>query len=130
MPDDGRLPRTVRFLHDPVVLRTHLDLGPGNPLALGPGIDAALARYRKHEAQAVLILVRYATEAAAAAAAADARAALLGGLLRAVRDERGSWRALTCAGREVAVVVDAGSEALAGELLAKALPAPKTEARP
>jgi len=78
----------------------------------------------------VLILVLYPTEAAAGTAAAGARAALLGGSLRAIRDERGGWRALAGAGREVAVVVDAGSEALAGELLAKALPAPKTEARP
>jgi hypothetical protein len=130
LPVEGQQPRSLRFLHDAVILRTHLDLGPGNPLALGPGVDAALARYRRAGSEAALVLVRYATTEAAGTAAAGARAALLGGSPRAARDARGGWRALAGAGREVAVVVDAGSEALAGELLAQALPAPKPEARP
>jgi len=128
LPEDGRLPRSLRFLHDPVVLRTHLDLGPGNPLALGPGVDAALARYRRGGSDGVLLLVRYPTVEAAVTAAAGARAALLGGSARAAQDAKGRWRAMAVNRNELALVVDAAGEALANELTAQALPAPKPEA--
>lgn len=130
LPASGRLPRSLRFLHDAVILRTHVDLGPGNPLALGPGVDAALARYRRGEGEAALVLVRYPTAEAAGAAAAGARAALLSGPARAKLDERGRWLRLEVSGSELALVADATGETLADELLAQALPAPKTEVRP
>jgi hypothetical protein len=133
MPDDGRLPRTVRFLHDPVVLRTHLDLGSANPLALAAGVEAALARYRRADGEATLVLVRYPSAAAATAAAVSAREALLGVGAGPSRDRSGRWRGLAAAGAELALVADATGESLARELLAQVLPPASTatpEARP
>jgi hypothetical protein len=79
------------------------------------------------------VLVRYPSADAAGAAATGARAALLGGSAQGVRDERGCWRSLAAAGRDLALVVDAASDALAAELLAQALrvdSTPTPEARP
>ena len=128
LPAAGQVPRSLRFLHDPVVLRTHLDLGPGNPLALGAGVDAVVARYRRGGSDAVLLIVRYPTVEAATTAAAGARAALLGGSAATVRDGRGRWRRLEVSGCELALAVDATTETLAGELAAQALMKPESEA--
>jgi len=126
LPTAGRLPRSVRYLHDPVILATHLDLGPDNPLRLGAETEAALARYRRGGSGAALLLVRFPSDARAAEAAASAWAAVLGGAAGAVpmREAAGRWRGLQAAGAMLALVVEADDRDLAATLLGEALAEP------
>jgi hypothetical protein len=59
LPRKGLVPRSVRYLHSPVLLRAAVPIIEGNPLALGEGTEAVLGRVRRGKEEALVILVRY-----------------------------------------------------------------------
>ena len=54
-------PGSVRYLHHPQILNTHLPVDPDNLLDLGMDTHAALGTYRKDEGQVYLLVVDYPT---------------------------------------------------------------------
>ncbi|MEW6665637.1 MAG: DUF6599 family protein [Thermodesulfobacteriota bacterium] len=59
LPAPGLETRSVRYLHDPVVLNTHFYLSDENILHLDSGTEAALATYQREGARVTLLLVQY-----------------------------------------------------------------------
>lgn len=59
LPRKGLVPRSVRYLHSPVLLRAAVPVIEGNPLALGEATEAVLGRVRRGKEEALVILVRY-----------------------------------------------------------------------
>jgi hypothetical protein len=109
LPQQGLVPRTVRFLRSPVLLTPHVDLGENNPLEIGGDAEVVLGRYERGGEKAVLVVVRYATPRAANAAARSVRARL-----RALHG-----RALV-SGPNLALVVQETGSALVDPLLTEA----------
>jgi hypothetical protein len=103
LPQDGLVPRSVRFLRSPVLLTQHLDLGENDPLKIGGDVEVVLGRYDRAGENATLVVARYPTASAAKAAARS-----VGPRLRA-GDRRGT------------VVVSAGILALAVQQAGTAL---------
>jgi hypothetical protein len=131
LPPDGLLRDRTVYFHHPVILSAHLYLEDAGALHLDDRVEGALAQYRRpapggdphEEMPARLVLLRYPTAAAAARARADFGLAYLedqadAGLARTVD---GSWVALGCAGRRLALVLDAPSPTLASALCNEAL---------
>jgi hypothetical protein len=59
LPGDGLVPRSVRYLHHPVVLNYHYYVSDENILHIGPRTEAVLAKYQRDEGRALLLLVSY-----------------------------------------------------------------------
>jgi hypothetical protein len=59
LPSSGLDPRSLRYLHDPVILNTHFYLSDENILHLDSRTEAVLATYRREGAKVTLLLVRY-----------------------------------------------------------------------
>lgn len=59
LPSAGLDQRSVRYLHDPVVLNSHFYVSDENILELGPETEAVLARYQREGRNAILLLVHY-----------------------------------------------------------------------
>ena len=119
LPAEGLVPRSIRYLHNHIVLNYHFYLSNENVLNLGPHTDAALAEYQRGEECARLLLVRYPnqTECAKAHASflrhylpeADTKGlALL---------ENGRWSGAAVKGELLAAIFDADTRELAQELL-------------
>jgi hypothetical protein len=120
LPLEGLQPRSVRYLHNPVVLNYHFYLSNENILNLGPHTDAALAEYQRGEEFARLLLVLYPNERDST----KAYARLLRHYLpeaeakrRVVLLENGKWSGATVKGKLLAAIFDAHSRGLAEELL-------------
>jgi len=132
LPAEDLVERSVRFLHDPQILRTHLPLVTENPFGLERGTPAALGIYRQGSEQAHLLLVEY-PDAAAADRAAEAFRS------RFVPAEQGEgpasfaeegWFAIRFEGRRLVAVLGADSETFARALLDRALGATTEGDRP
>ena len=59
LPPAGLEARSIRYLHDPVVLNTHFYLSDQNILHLDSGTGAALAMYQRDGAKVTLLLIQY-----------------------------------------------------------------------
>ncbi|HPC81935.1 MAG TPA: hypothetical protein P5234_00360 [Thermoanaerobaculaceae bacterium] len=59
LPARGLVPRSARYFHSPVLLRTHLPRIEGNPLLLAPDTEAVLGRVKRGAHEAVVIVARY-----------------------------------------------------------------------
>ena len=120
LPLEGLQPRSVRYLHNHVVLNYHFYLSNENILNLGPHTDAALAEYQRGEELARLLLVLYTNERESTKAytrflmhylpEADVKGEVV--LL-----ENGKWSGATVKGRLLAAIFDAHGRGLAKELL-------------
>lgn len=119
LPAPGRVEGTVRYLHHPQILDTHVYVGGDNPFQLSEATPAALATYRRGEEEGHLLLVDYPDEAAAEGARRRAATHLLGEAAGdgPARGEDGAWTALGRRGPRLAAVLGAGSEELARALL-------------
>lgn len=128
LPPSGLAAERVVYFHHPVILSAHLYLEDTAVLQLSPRTPAVLAEYRRDDLDpaakpAKLLLVVYPTAAQAAQVRADFAFVYLedqadAGLARA---EDGTWIAVGCAGRRLAVVLDAASPLVARDLLREAL---------
>lgn len=118
LPPAGLVPRSVRYLHDPQILRTHLPLDAEESFHLGPETPAALGKYRREADGAFLLLVDYGDAAAASRAGEDFRSRFLAGRGDgpARSGERG-WFGIRVADRRIAAVMGATSETIARSLL-------------
>lgn len=121
LPPEGLQPKSVRYLHNHIVLNYHFYLSDENILDLGPHTDAALALYYWRGESARLLLVIYPN----AAEAAKAHASFLKHYLPEAEStglvllENKKWSAAALKGKRLAVVLDAESRELAKSLLEK-----------
>jgi len=120
LPLEGLKPRSLRYLHNHVVLNYHFSLSNENILNLGPLTDAVLAEYQRGEEFARLLLVLYPNERETTKAyacflrhylpEADAKGEVV--LL-----ENGKWSGAAVKGKLLAAVFDAYSQGLGEKLL-------------
>lgn len=122
LPTDGLERASVRFLRSEIILRTHLYLGEDDVAGLGPDTEAALAKYIRDGLSAHLLIVRYRDERRAMAAEEVFAARFLHGETDAkvVQDAVGRWYGIRREGRLAAMVLGAGSEVMASDLLDEA----------
>jgi len=128
LPPGGLAAGRVVYFHHPVILSAHLYLEDTAVLQLSPRTPAVLAEYRRDGPEppakpAKLLLVVYPTAAQAAQVRSDFAFVYLEDQAAAglARVEDGSWTAVGCAGRRLAVVLDAPSPLVARDLLREAL---------
>jgi hypothetical protein len=69
LPQDGLVARSIRYLHDPQLLRYHVPEIHGNPLSIETGTPVVLAEYRRGDERALLLIAQYVSPNAARAAA-------------------------------------------------------------
>jgi len=103
LPDFYADPHRVRYLHSPVILNYHFFISRENVLALGPEVEALLA---KAVDKCALVVVRYPDEARAAAALSAFRKAMMPGAgdPTLVQTANGMWTAADRKGRILAAV--------------------------
>lgn len=122
LPSVGLLTRTIRYLHDPVILNTHYYLSGENILGLEPLTEAVLAEYRRGSQGAMLLIVSYPSEGKAGEAGQSVlRHYLPDAEKAAARLENGRWSAVGARGRVVAFVLEAGTLELARDLVSETL---------
>jgi hypothetical protein len=121
LPEPARqVPRSLRYLRHPAILATHLPVGFGDPLGMGTDAEAALVRYQDG---AVLVVVRYPSDARAAAALEGAQR-VIGAPATGGRE--GFWGAAV-AGPRLALVGEAASQERVKSLLTSVLTGPQEE---
>jgi hypothetical protein len=122
LPERGLETSSTRFLRSEQILRTHLYLGEGEVAGLGPDSSAVLARYNREPWTAFLMLVDYADEQDARAGAGIFSRRFLKDGDDVTRDSAGRWYGSRHQGARLALVIGAGAEELALELLNEAVP--------
>jgi hypothetical protein len=120
LPLEGLQPRSLRYLHNHVVLNYHFYLSNENILSLGPHTEAALADYQRGEETARLLLVLYPNDREST----KAYTSLVRHYLpeanaqgKVVLLENGKWSGTNVKGNLLAAIFDARSRGLAEELL-------------
>lgn len=126
LPAQGLQPKSIRYLHHPIVLNYHFYLSEENILNLGPHTEAALAEYQRSKEYAQLLLVTYSN-------AADATKALTSFLKHYLPEagskgfallENAKWCAAKVKGKVLAIVLEADSRRLAKGILGEVAQAP------
>jgi hypothetical protein len=109
LPDEGLVPRSIRFLRSYQILNTHLYLGGDDPFGLGPDTSAVLASYAGAPGESRLLLVEHPDAARARSAAASIAARFLGGEVDGgpSQADDGRWYGLRVGGNSLAVVLAA-----------------------
>ncbi|NMB76629.1 MAG: hypothetical protein GYA21_16055 [Myxococcales bacterium] len=120
LPREGLAAESVRYFRHPVWLNSAYQISDGNPLALGPDTDAALARYKTGDNRHLLVLVEYPDERRAAAAEQSARKEILGDQPGPVRRPDGRYAALCRKKNRLALVFYAPDEKTARAALERA----------
>jgi hypothetical protein len=121
LPRDGLVPKSVRYLHHPVVLNYHYYVSSENILHIGPRTEAVLAEYQRGEGRALLLLVSYPN----ASEAQEAHARYFRHFLPdAGQDgyavmENEKWSTATRRNDMLAVLLESDSRQLAEDLLAE-----------
>jgi hypothetical protein len=123
LPVEGLRPRSIRYLHDPVILNYHYYLSDENILFLEDETDVVLAEYRRGKMRAMLLLAIYPNPNKAVASHIN--------LLRRylpdsdsegiARLENGKWSASQLTNRIIVFVLEADSRALSESLLREAI---------
>lgn len=123
LPSSGLQARTIRYLHDPVVMNTHFYISDENILHLEPRAEAVLAEYRRDGGNAMLLMAAYPSEEKAREARESVHKHYLpdAGNEGIARLENGKWSAVASGGRFVAFVPEAESSDLSKALVAEAL---------
>lgn len=121
LPLKGLDPRSIRYLHDHVLLNSHFYLSDENILFLGPDTDAVLAGYKRDTKSGKVLIVQYTDKSKAAKALEGLRRAYLPEAAgqEAVRLEDGKWAASAQNGALVTIVLEADSPGLVHELLSE-----------
>jgi len=119
LPQEGLQTRTVRYLHNHILLNYHFYLADEDILDLGPDADAALAEYQRGDRHATLLLVTYPD----VQRAKRSHAAFLRHYLpeadasSPVLLENKKWSAAALKGKLLAIVLEADIRELAESLL-------------
>ena len=123
LPVEGLLPRSIRYLHDPVILNYHYYLSDENILFVGDETDVALAEYRRGKKSAILLLAMYPS----LDKAIETHASLLrsympeSGSKGIVRLENGQWSASQLKNRIIVFVLEADSRSFAETLIGEVM---------
>jgi len=122
MPSAGRDEASVRYLHGSVLLSAEVPLAGDDPLGLDRDAAVALARYRRPEGKAVLVVVDYPSRERAAAAREAVLARLPTGAREGepVEGEDGRFTAVQVDGARLDLVLQASAAEVATGLLAEA----------
>ncbi len=120
LPREGLVAESVRYFRHPVWLNSAYQISDGNPLALGPDTDAALARYGAGDNRHLLVLVEYPDEKRAALAESSARSEILGDQPGPARRPDGRYAALWRKKNRLALVFFAPDEKTARAALERA----------
>jgi hypothetical protein len=123
LPTLGLQASSVRFLRSPQILNAVVFVGEDNPLRLGPGVSATIARYHRDEAGGYLVLVDYEDAASRAVAERSFRSELLDDAPagEAVEGSDGLYYAASGNGARLVAVLASGSRELARSLLEEGL---------
>jgi hypothetical protein len=119
LPQNGLQPRTIRYLHDHNLLNYHFYLAEENILNLRPDSKAALAKYKRGEENAWLLLVQYSQGGKAEKAHKRflktylPEASASGPVLL----ENAKWSAAALKGKLLVIILEADSQGLAESLL-------------
>jgi len=118
LPEAGLEVRSVRYLHHPQILNTHLSIDPENLLGLGMDAEAVLGLYQRDSDRAYLLVVDYPDERRAKRVESSvlerlATASGEGGMSPAEEAFSGCRRE----GNRLAVVLETRSEDWVGRLL-------------
>jgi hypothetical protein len=123
LPSPGLQTRSIRYLHDPVILNTHFYISDENILLLGSQVEAVLAEYLRDTGSAMLLMVAYTSEEEARKALQSVLRHYLPDAAKdgAARIENGRWSAVGSGSRFVSFVPEAETGDLARALVAEAL---------
>jgi hypothetical protein len=119
LPPKGLLADTIRYLHHPIVLNYHYYIADENFLNIAADTDVVLAEYQRGNQAARLLLIKYPTTEKAD----QSRAAFLKLYLPdadkkgAALLENGKWAAVNRKGHLLAIVLEADTMKLAGQVL-------------
>jgi hypothetical protein len=123
LPLNGLLPRSIRYLHDFLILNYHYYLSDQNILSLGPETDVVLADYRRTKESAILLIAKYPSPDRAM----EAHASLLKNYIPDLDSngiaglENGKWAALQLKKKIIMFVLEADSSSLAKDLLGEVM---------
>ena len=118
LPPKGLLADTIRYLHHPIVLNYHYYIADENFLNIAADTDVVLAEYQRGNQAARLLLIKYPTTEKAD----QSRAAFLKLYLPdadkkgAALLENGKWAAVNRKGHLLAIVLEADTMKLAGQV--------------
>lgn len=119
LPVKGLRPRSIRYLHDPVILNYHYYLSDANILFLGDQTDVVLAEYGRGKESAMLLLAQYPS----LDKAVETHANLIRSYMPEAdskgmtRLENGKWSASQLKGRIIVFVLEADSRSFAEDLV-------------
>jgi hypothetical protein len=118
LPPKGLLADTIRYLHHPIVLNYHYYIADENFLNIAADTDVILAEYQRGNHAARLLLIKYpTTEKAARSRAAFLKLYLPDADKKGVALlENGKWAAVNRNGYLLAIVLEADTKKLAGQL--------------
>lgn len=119
LPSTGLRQRSIRYLHDHVVLNSHYYVSDENILSLGSDTEALLAEYQRAGQKALFLLVSYPSPEWARKAYLSFQKHYLpeSGKDGAARLEDGKWAAVSLEGKLLGIVLEAQGRALAVTLL-------------
>jgi hypothetical protein len=119
LPAEGLREKTVRFLHEHMVLNYHFYLADQNILKLDSETDAVLAEYERGNSGGLVLLIRYPGKDAADEALTSFMTHYLpeANAQRPVRLENGRWCAAVRKGALLVIVLEAGARNLAEDLV-------------
>jgi len=123
LPAPGLQGRSIRYLHDHIILNSHFYLADENILHLGPRTDAVLAAYQQGRDDATLLLISYPDADKSKEAHQSFLRHYLAGAdsLGFVHMEDGKWAAAALRGGLLGIVLEARSRKLAADLLSEAM---------
>jgi hypothetical protein len=122
LPSTGLQARTVRYLHDPVILNTHYYLSDENILCLEPLAEAVFAEYRRDSGSAVLLIVSYPSQEKAGEAHRSVLRHYMPDAVEGVASlENGRWAAVGLRERFVAFVPESDTAELSKNLIREAM---------
>jgi hypothetical protein len=124
LPSKGLLADTIRYLHHPIVLNYHYYIADENFLNIAADTDVVLAEYQRGNQAAHLLLIKYpTTEKADRSWASFLRRYLPDADKKgAALLENGKWAAVNRKGHLLAIVLEADTEKLAGQVLEEIQP--------
>lgn len=108
LPRLGLVESSVRTFHHHLLQNDYVFMSNENPLKIGPGTEAVLARYMRQDQRHVLMIVEYPSEGDAEKAHHGFMAGVLGNAETAMLDER--WAGLKRSGKRVVIALDAPSK--------------------
>jgi hypothetical protein len=123
LPAPGLQARSIRYLHDHIILNSHFYLADENILHLGSRTDAVFATYQQGGEDATLLLISYPdADKSKEAHQSFLRHYLTGAdSLGFVRMEDGKWAAAALRGGLLGIVLEARSRKFAADLLSEAM---------